>query len=212
MLEQKLRKKIIILNGNVKHMETKAKHLDILRRQYTQGLRVKKQYDLKRQVPAQVLATKNGGLDEHEKAALSDSGPECRPLTSVLCHSETKKSPSKEPPLAPEAQYDAQIVQTLKAKSEQYRRNIKFMFDYKENKSLFVHKANTLLTNFLLEDIYKEKNAILQAIRFIIASDFFEEKERGEQEKEKEQDQEKEKEQEQEQGLEPKPKPEHIGV
>jgi hypothetical protein len=51
------------------------------------------------------------------------------------------------------------------------------MFNYRENSSNYKYMKNTLVANMLLEDVFKENCYLLQAIRYIVKSDFFEKEE-----------------------------------
>ena len=46
--------------------------------------------------------------------------------------------------------------------------------DYKANAVNFKHKADTLYASLVLDEIFKERSYILQAIRYIIKNNYFE--------------------------------------
>ncbi|KRW98573.1 hypothetical protein PPERSA_02381 [Pseudocohnilembus persalinus] len=66
----------------------------------------------------------------------------------------------------------SQMVKQLKEKQQQYDNSLQHMFNYKENQSNFKYKTNQLLSSYLAEEIYKERIAILQAIRYIVSHEF----------------------------------------
>lgn len=48
------------------------------------------------------------------------------------------------------------------------------MLDYKTNSVNFKHTEKVLLTNMVIEDVFKESCYLLQAIRYIVNSNYFE--------------------------------------
>lgn len=48
------------------------------------------------------------------------------------------------------------------------------MFDYRYNSHNYKYMKNTLTANMLLEDIFKENCYLLQAIRFIVKTNYLE--------------------------------------
>lgn len=48
------------------------------------------------------------------------------------------------------------------------------MFDYRYNSHNYKYMKNTLTANMLLEDIFKENCYLLQAIRYIVKTNFLE--------------------------------------
>lgn len=71
----------------------------------------------------------------------------------------------------------AEMVSELKEKRDKYADEIEGVLSYKQNSSNFRYKTNTLLTNLVLDEIYRERNYLLQAIRFIVENKFFDEAE-----------------------------------
>lgn len=48
------------------------------------------------------------------------------------------------------------------------------MFDYKSNSVNYKHMEKVLLTNMVIEDVFKESCYLLQAVRYIVNSNYFE--------------------------------------
>lgn len=68
------------------------------------------------------------------------------------------------------------MVNLLKEKRDKYADELDGVLNSKQNSSGFRYKTNTLLTNLLLDEIYKERNYLLQAIRYMVNNQFFDEK------------------------------------
>ncbi|EAR92112.1 nuclear fragile X mental retardation-interacting protein (macronuclear) [Tetrahymena thermophila SB210] len=68
-----------------------------------------------------------------------------------------------------------EMINELKEKRDKYSQELDLSFNYKSNSSNFRYKANTLLTNLVLDEIYRERNYLLQAIRYIVSNNFFDE-------------------------------------
>jgi hypothetical protein len=46
--------------------------------------------------------------------------------------------------------------------------------DYKSNPVNFKHKSNTLYASLVLDEIFRERSYVMQAIRYIVKNNFFE--------------------------------------
>ncbi|KAL4509254.1 hypothetical protein ABPG72_018185 [Tetrahymena utriculariae] len=68
-----------------------------------------------------------------------------------------------------------EMINGLKEKRDKYSQELDLAFNYKSNSSNFRYKTNTLLTNLVLDEIYRERNYLLQAIRYIVTNNFFDE-------------------------------------
>lgn len=55
----------------------------------------------------------------------------------------------------------AEMVNELKEKRDKYADEIEGVLSYKSNSNNFRYKTNTLLTNLVLDEIYRERNFLL---------------------------------------------------
>ena len=66
------------------------------------------------------------------------------------------------------------LVESLKTKRDNLNCHVSQIFDYKSNSTNFKYKEKTLLTNLVIEDIFKESCYLLQAVRYIVNNNYFE--------------------------------------
>ena len=61
----------------------------------------------------------------------------------------------------------------MKEKKDKQANEMEYAMNYKGNSNNYHYKTNNLLTNLVLDEIYKERNVLLQSIRYIMNNNFF---------------------------------------
>ncbi|CAD8200567.1 unnamed protein product [Paramecium octaurelia] len=69
-----------------------------------------------------------------------------------------------------------EMIGNLEEQKEKMENLLEESLNYRVNPANFRYKSNTLYTNMLIGEIYRERQYILQAIRYLVKENFFEEK------------------------------------
>ncbi|CAD8120120.1 unnamed protein product [Paramecium sonneborni] len=69
-----------------------------------------------------------------------------------------------------------EMIGNLEDQQEKMENLLEESLNYRVNPANFRYKSNTLYTNMLIGEIYRERQYILQAIRYLVKENFFEEK------------------------------------
>ena len=68
-----------------------------------------------------------------------------------------------------------EIISNIKARQEEDSHDLQSFLESKTNSAQHRYRLNTLTTNLVLDEIFKERSIILQCFRYIVKEDFFKE-------------------------------------
>lgn len=68
------------------------------------------------------------------------------------------------------------IIKHLQMKQAEDAKTLESFMDYKSNSFHYRYQHQTLETNLLLDNIFSETSYILQAIRYVVKNNFFDER------------------------------------
>ena len=98
------------------------------------------------------------------------------PRESLVKAKKTPKSIVKQEELPKKTESIDEIIDNLKQRKDKDDSEFMKLLDGPARTSDFKYKTNTLLANLLIDNIFNEKNVIVQCLRYIVKENFFEKK------------------------------------